>query len=111
MLLGIATAGGFFVVPLYAFLTTRCEHNAASRTIAANNIVNSLAMVVGSVLAVSLTLIGIPTAEQLLLAAAMCVGSAWLGWKLYRAEKDAKQAPQGEAANDADRANHAEAAE
>ncbi|MGB3808348.1 MAG: MFS transporter, partial [Erythrobacter sp.] len=55
MLLGIATAGGFFVVPLYAFLTTRCAHDAASRTIAANNIVNSLAMALGSVIAIGLT--------------------------------------------------------
>jgi len=90
MLLGIATAGGFFVVPLYAFLTTRCEHDAASRTIAANNIVNSLAMVVGSVIAVALTVVGIPTAEQLLLAAPMTLISAWLGWKLYSAEREAK---------------------
>jgi hypothetical protein len=91
MLLGIATAGGFFVVPLYAFLTTRCEHDAASRTIAANNIVNSLAMVVGSLLALGLTLVGIPTAEQLLLSAVMSVGSAWLGWKLFSAEKEARE--------------------
>ncbi|MEM1196235.1 MAG: MFS transporter [Pseudomonadota bacterium] len=90
MLLGIATAGGFFVVPLYAFLTTRCEHDAASRTIAANNIVNSLAMVVGSVIAVALTVLGVPTAEQLLLAAAMSIVSAWLGWVLFQAEKEAK---------------------
>ncbi|MEM9311384.1 MAG: MFS transporter [Pseudomonadota bacterium] len=90
MLLGIATAGGFFVVPLYAFLTTRCEHDAASRTIAANNIVNSLAMVVGSVIAVGLTVLGVPTAEQLLLTAAMSVVSAWLGWVLFQAEKEAK---------------------
>ena len=90
MLLGIATAGGFFVVPLYAFLTTRCEHDAASRTIAANNIVNSLAMVVGSVIEVGLTFLGVPTAEQLLLTAAMSVVSAWLGWVLFQAEKEAK---------------------
>ncbi|MEL6238281.1 MAG: MFS transporter [Pseudomonadota bacterium] len=90
MLLGIATAGGFFVVPLYAFLTTRCVHDAASRTIAANNIVNSLAMVVGSLIAVGLTVLGVPTAEQLLLAAAMSLVSAWLGWMLFRAEKEAR---------------------
>lgn len=89
MLLGIATAGGMFVVPLYAFLTTRCAHDAASRTIAANNIVNSLAMVGGSVLALGLTLVGVPVAEQLLLAAAMCAVSAWLGGLLYRAERAA----------------------
>ncbi len=89
MLLGISTAGGMFVVPLYAFLTTRCEHDAASRTIAANNIVNSLSMVIGSAFAIMLTSMGIPVVEQLLFAAAMTVVSAWLGWLLFSAEKDA----------------------
>ena len=89
MLLGISTAGGMFVVPLYAFLTTRCAPDAASRTIAANNIVNSLAMVVGSVLAMGLTLVGVQVAEQLLLAAAMCVISAKLGGLLLREERAA----------------------
>ncbi|AWW74373.1 MFS transporter [Erythrobacter sp. KY5] len=92
MLLGIATAGGFFVVPLYAFLTTRCAHDAASRTIAANNIVNSLAMVLGSLIAIGLTGLGIPVVEQLLFAGAMTVISAWLGTLLFRAEKDAAAA-------------------
>jgi predicted MFS family arabinose efflux permease len=92
MLLGIATAGGFFVVPLYAFLTTRCAHDAASRTIAANNIVNSLAMVVGSLMAIGLTSLGIPVVEQLLLAASMSVISAYLGLVLYRAEQHAAAA-------------------
>jgi MFS family permease len=91
MLLGISTAGGFFVVPLYAFLTTRCAHDAASRTIAANNIVNSLAMVIGSVIAIGLTGLGIPVVEQLLFAAAMTVISAWLGWMLFKAEKQAAE--------------------
>ena len=88
-LLGIATMGGMFVVPLYAFLTTRCAHDAASRTIAANNIVNSLSMVIGSVLGIGLTSVGIPAVDQLLLAGAMTVISAWLGWKLHQAEKHA----------------------
>jgi len=92
MLLGISTAGGMFVVPLYAFLTTRCEHDAASRTIAANNIVNCVAMVVGSIFAIILTSLGIAVVDQILLAAAMCVISAWLGWKLYRAEREAAEA-------------------
>ncbi|GMN02850.1 hypothetical protein MTsPCn3_15810 [Erythrobacter sp. MTPC3] len=90
MLLGISTAGGFFVVPLYAFLTTRCAPDAASRTIAANNIVNSLSMLLGSLIAIGMTTIGIPVAEQLLLAAAMSLVSAWLGRLLYRAEKAAE---------------------
>ena len=54
-LLGIAVAGGMFVVPLYAFLTTVVDKSETARTIAANNIVNSGAMVVGAALAASRT--------------------------------------------------------
>ena len=85
-LLGISIAGGMFVVPLYAFLTTRVAPDQAARTIAANNIVNSGAMVAGAMVAMSLNLFGVPIAEQLLLSAAMCVVSAWLGKRLHNAE-------------------------
>jgi len=88
-LLMIAVFGGMFVVPLYAFLTTRVPATQASRTVAANNIVNSGAMVAGSVLALALSFVGIPLVEQLLLSAGMCVFSAWLGARLYKAERDA----------------------
>jgi hypothetical protein len=43
-LFGISLTGGMFVVPLYAFLTTTVQKSETSRTIAANNIVNSGAM-------------------------------------------------------------------
>jgi hypothetical protein len=85
-LLGIAIAGGMFVVPLYAFLTTFVDKSQTARTIAANNIVNSGAMVVGSVIAVGLSAAGVAITEQLLLSAAMCLVSAWLGQRLYMAE-------------------------
>lgn len=85
-LLGIAIAGGMFVVPLYAFLTTRVEPSQAARTIAANNIVNSGAMVAGAVIAMGLSAIGVAIADQLLLSAAMCLVAAWSGWALFRAE-------------------------
>ena len=88
-LLGIAVAGGMFVVPLYAFLTTRATPDKASRTIAANNIVNSGAMVGGSLLAMAMSAAGIPIVEQVLLCAGMCLVSAWLGRKLLDAERDA----------------------
>jgi MFS family permease len=88
-LLGIAIAGGMFVVPLYAFLTTRVAPDQAARTIAANNIINSGAMVAGALVAMSLSILGIPVAEQLLLSAAMCVVSAYLAKRLHRAEADA----------------------
>ncbi len=89
-LLGIAVAGGMFVVPLYAFLTTFVDKAETARTIAANNIVNSGAMVVGSLIAMGLSAIGLPLEEQVLLSAAMCVISALLGAQLFRSECAAK---------------------
>jgi hypothetical protein len=74
-----------FVVPLYAFLTTTVPKTEKSRTVAANNIVNSGAMVIGSLLAFGLSSLGIGPVGQLLLVAAMCVVSAWLGWMLHKA--------------------------
>ncbi|MFT4026856.1 MAG: MFS transporter [Novosphingobium sp.] len=89
-LLLIAIFGGMFVVPLYAFLTTFVDKSQTARTIAANNIVNSGAMVVGSLLAVGLSASGVAIIDQLLLVAVMCLGSAWFGYTLYRAERVAK---------------------
>ena len=84
-LLGVAITGGMFVVPLYAFLTTTVPKSETARTVAANNIVNSGAMVVGSLLAYALSSVGVGPVGQLLLVAAMCLISAWLGYKLHKA--------------------------
>ena len=84
-LLGVAITGGMFVVPLYAFLTTTVPKTQTARTVAANNIVNSGAMVIGSLMAFALSSLGVGPAGQLLLVAAMCIVSAWLGWKLHLA--------------------------
>ena len=89
-LLLIAIFGGMFVVPLYAFLTTFVPKSETARTIAANNIVNSGAMVLGSLIAVGLSAAGVAIVDQLLLVAAMCLASAWFGQLLYRAECAAK---------------------
>ncbi|MBM0170990.1 MFS transporter [Altererythrobacter sp. C41] len=88
-LLGIAIAGGMFVVPLYAFLTTFVPKTQTARTIAANNIVNSGAMVAGALLAMGLSAADVAIVDQLLLSAAMCLVSSWLGRKLYLAESPA----------------------
>jgi MFS family permease len=88
-LLGIAIAGGMFVVPLYAFLTTTVPQDQTARTVAANNIVNSGAMVVGSLLALGLSFAGILVVNQLLLGAAMCLISAWLAHLLHKSETTA----------------------
>jgi MFS family permease len=84
-LLGVSITGGMFVVPLYAFLTTTVPKTQTARTVAANNIVNSGAMVIGSLLAFALSSVGVGPVGQLLLVAAMCLIAAWLGWKLHLA--------------------------
>lgn len=99
-LLGIAISGGMFVVPLYAFLTTVVDKSETARTIAANNIVNSFAMVIGSVLAIGLSAAGMTIVNQLLLGAAMCLVSAWLGRVLYLAEIEVEREAEAEAALD-----------
>lgn len=82
-LLGVAIAGGMFVVPLYAFLTTTVHKSETARTVAANNIVNSGAMVFAAVILFGLVQIGVSIAETLLIVAVSSIGSAWLGWKLH----------------------------
>jgi MFS family permease len=84
-LLGVSITGGMFVVPLYAFLTTTVPKTETARTVAANNIVNSGAMVIGSLLAFGLSSMSVGPVGQLLLVAAMCLVAAWLGWKLHLA--------------------------
>ena len=91
-LLGIAVCGGMFVVPLYAFLTTFVDKSQTARTIAANNVVNSGAMVVGALMAGGLTLLGVAVAKQLLVVAASSLVAAWLGYLLFRAERGAAAA-------------------
>lgn len=46
--------GGIYIVPLYAFMQSKSEVSQRSRIIAANNIINSLFMVISSILAMSL---------------------------------------------------------
>jgi MFS family permease len=84
-LLGIAIAGGMFVVPLYAFLTTTVPKSETARTVAANNIVNSGAMVLATLMLTGLVLVGVSVAETLFLVALGSIVAAWLGWKLHLA--------------------------
>ena len=85
-LLLIAVAGGMFVVPLYAFLTTRVDKSEASRSVAANNFISSIFMVIGAGLAGALGPLGVPLQEQLLMSLILCVFSAQLARKLHATE-------------------------
>ncbi len=74
-----------FVVPLYAFLTTTVAKSQTARTIAANNIVNSGAMVIGAVIYSLLVSAGVSIPDTLFMIAATCLVSAWISWKLHKA--------------------------
>ncbi|MBD8679128.1 MFS transporter [Sphingomonas sp. CFBP 13720] len=84
----IAIFGGMFVVPLYAFLTTTVTKDQTARTVAANNVVNCAAMSFGAVGVILLTRAGVGPTDMLLIVAALCLGSAWLAWRLHRACDD-----------------------
>ena len=84
-LLGVAVAGGMFVVPLYAFLTTTVPKSETARTIAANNIVNSGFMVAATAILTVAVSLGVTVADSLVIVAVASVIAAWLGWKLHQA--------------------------
>jgi len=84
-LFGVAVAGGMFVVPLYAFLTTTVPKSETARTVAANNIVNSGAMVLSALILTGLVQAGVSVEGTLMLVAAMSPIAAWIAWKLHLA--------------------------
>lgn len=63
----IGLFGGFYIVPLYALIQTRCAPSHRSRVIAANNILNALFMVVAAGLAVGALKSGMTIPQLLLL--------------------------------------------
>jgi MFS family permease len=65
-LFGMSVAAGAFIVPLYALLQTASDPAARSRTIAANNIVNSGFMVAAALGASALLAAGLSVPEILL---------------------------------------------
>jgi MFS family permease len=85
ILTAIAVFGGMFVVPLYAFLTTTVTKDQTARTVAANNIVNSGAMVGGAVVVQTLSAYGTTPENMLLVVAVMCPISAWIAYRLHQA--------------------------
>ncbi|HWH18336.1 MAG TPA: MFS transporter [Allosphingosinicella sp.] len=87
-LFGVAVSGGMFVVPLYAFLTTTVPKSETARTVAANNIVNSGAMVLSALLLTVLVQAGVSVEGTLLMVAIASVGAAWIAWKLHLACDD-----------------------
>ncbi|HXI36177.1 MAG TPA: MFS transporter, partial [Burkholderiales bacterium] len=70
-LFGIGLFGGFYIVPLYAFIQTRSEASHRSRIIAANNILNAVFMVVAAGLAIALFAAGLRIPQLIVVTALM----------------------------------------
>lgn len=70
-LAGIGLAGGFFIVPLLAFVQHRSAPEHRSRVIAANNVVNAFFMVIAALVAVGLRSLGLTIPELFLFCAVL----------------------------------------
>lgn len=78
-LLLLAMCGGLYSVPLYALIQEQSERSHLSRMIAANNVVNALAIVGGAVVTAGLAMQGIsPTTVLLITAFANLLVAFWI---------------------------------
>ncbi len=66
----VGVFGGFYIVPLFALIQSRCDRKHVSRTIAGMNIMNALFMVVAALFAMALLRMGY-TIPQIFMATAL----------------------------------------
>src|SRR3546814_1507179 len=78
--------GGLYIVPLYAIVQQRAEADYKARTIAANNVLNALFMVLGAAGAALLFAIGMTVTGIFLVIAAANVIAAYYVCKLLPTE-------------------------
>jgi len=81
-LLGVTVCGGIFSVPLYAIMQARSDAAERSRIIAGNNILNAAFMVVGSLIASAILLLGYTVPDIFLVLAIVNFGVAMYICKL-----------------------------
>ena len=79
----IGVFGGFYVVPLFAVIQTRCDPQHVSRTIAGMNIVNAIFMVGSAGVAILMLSLG-ATIPEIFLATAIlnAVVALWMFWRM-----------------------------
>ena len=83
-IIGLAAAGGFFVVPAFALVQARADAERRARTIAAVNIQTALYMVGGTVVTAALQLPAVGLDEPMLLLILGVLNVA-AGWYFHRA--------------------------
>lgn len=74
----VSMAGGVYIVPLYAIMQTRSEASHRSRTIAVNNIMNALFMVLGALLTIAMLKMNVDIADIFLLIGFANLPVIWL---------------------------------
>jgi acyl-[acyl-carrier-protein]-phospholipid O-acyltransferase/long-chain-fatty-acid--[acyl-carrier-protein] ligase len=85
-LLLISICGGLYIVPLYAIVQQRAEADHKARTIAANNVMNALFMVLGAAASALLFAMGLSVTGIFLVIAAANVIAAYYVCKLLPQE-------------------------
>jgi acyl-[acyl-carrier-protein]-phospholipid O-acyltransferase / long-chain-fatty-acid--[acyl-carrier-protein] ligase len=97
-LFGLAAAGGFFIVPLYVLLQAASPPDHRARAIAANNIINALAMVLAAVATMALLAAGLAVPGLFLVTGAATLAVAALFWRALPGFAAARLAIEGDRA-------------
>lgn len=90
-LLMLAISAGLFVVPLYTYLQIASQPETRARTIAANNIYNSLFMVFGTVLVMILLRLKVAIPQVFLILSLLNIIAAVALWICLRKQKKRAQ--------------------
>jgi acyl-[acyl-carrier-protein]-phospholipid O-acyltransferase/long-chain-fatty-acid--[acyl-carrier-protein] ligase len=77
----VAAGGGLYAVPLYALMQASADPDYRARAVAANNIVNALAMTLSTVAVLALYALGLGVEDALLLVA---LGNLPVAWAIGR---------------------------
>ncbi len=90
-LFSIAVFGGIYIVPLYAIMQTRCAAARRSRTVAVNNIMNALFMVLGAVITMILLKLNVGITEVFLIIGIVNIPVAFLVRRIVKVRRAAKE--------------------
>ena len=77
-LLAISFCGGLYIVPLYALIQSRSEESMLASVTACTNVMDSLFMVISSLLVTALLAAGFSIPQIFLVAAALTIIAAWI---------------------------------
>ncbi len=83
----IAVFGGIYIVPLYAIMQSRCEEISRSRTIAANNIINAVFMVLGALVTMQMLSLDLGIVDIFFIMAAVNIPMAFFIGRVVKVQQ------------------------